>query len=132
MAIIENAFTKRESFSIAFPVIDDRDRRWLSLLGGCNNPGNTNCFFSGVVMDVTEQKHNDLRKSRFIGMVSHELKTPLTALKAYIQMLNTWAKKQKDHITIGALSKAERQVKKMLNMINNLLNLSGAESGRFI
>jgi signal transduction histidine kinase len=80
-------------------------------------------------MDFTEQKHNDLRKSRFIGIVSHELKTPLTALKAYIQMLNTWAKKQKDHFTIGALSKAERQVKKMLNMINGLLNLSGAESG---
>jgi PAS domain S-box-containing protein len=129
VSAIENAFTKRENFSIVFPVGDAGDRRWLSMLGGCNNTEDKNCYFSGVVMDVTEQKHNDLRKSRFIGIVSHELKTPLTALKAYIQMLNTWAKKQKDHFTIGALSKAERQVKKMLNMINGLLNLSGAESG---
>ena len=131
VSAIENAFTKRENFSIVFPVggVGDRDRRWLSMVGGCNNTENKNCYFSGVVMDVTEQKHNDLRKSRFIGIVSHELKTPLTALKAYIQMLNIWAKKQKDHFTIGALSKAERQVKKMLNMINGLLNLSGAESG---
>ena len=132
IASIENAFTKRENFSIVFPIITDGDHKhqWLSILGGCNNTEDNNCYFSGVVMDITEQKHNDLRKSRFIGMVSHELKMPLTVLKAYIQMLNTWAKKQKDHFTIGALSKAERQVKKMLNMINGLLNLSGAESGK--
>ncbi len=131
IAAIENAFTKRKSFSIVFPIADGGTKqRWLSILGGCNNTEDDNCYFSGVVMDITEQKHNDLRKSKFIGMVSHELKIPLTVLKAYIQMLNTWAKKQKDHFTIGALSKAERQVKKMLNMINRLLNLSGAESGK--
>ncbi|MCO5935484.1 ATP-binding protein [Mucilaginibacter sp. RB4R14] len=131
IATIENAFTKRKSFSIVFPIADgDTKQRWLSILGGCNNTEDDNCYFSGVVMDITEQKHNDLRKSKFIGMVSHELKTPLTVLKAYIQMLNTWAKKQKDHFTIGALSKAGRQVKRMLNMINGLLNLSGAEAGK--
>jgi len=132
IAAIENAFVKRENFSIVFPIIaiSGHKLRWLSILGGCNNTEDNNCYFSGVVMDITEQKHNDLRKSKFIGMVSHELRTPLTVLKAYIQMLNTWAKKQKDHFTIGALSKAERQVKKMLNMINSLLNLSGAESGK--
>jgi hypothetical protein len=129
---IENAFTKRENFSIVFPVIvvHTQEYRWLSMLGGCNNMEDNVCYFSGVVMDVTEQKHVDLRKSRFIGIVSHELKTPLTALNAYIQMLNNWAKKQKDHFTISALSKVERQVKKMLKMINGLQNLSGAESGK--
>jgi signal transduction histidine kinase len=45
-------------------------------------------------------------------------------------MLNNWAKKQKDNFTIGALSKVEKQVKKMLHMINSLLNLSGAEAGK--
>ena len=129
---IEDAFKKRENFSVEFPVItfDDKKHRWLNILGGCSNTDETSAFFSGIIMDITEQKHNDLRKSKFIGMVSHELKTPLTTLKAYIQMLNAWAKKQKDQFTIGALSKVEKQVKKMLNMINGLLNLSGAESGK--
>jgi len=132
IAAIEGAFTKGENFSIVFPItaVGPHERRWLSMLGGCNNREDNSCYFSGVVMDVTEQKHVDLRKSRFVSMVSHELKTPLTALNAYIQMLNNWAKKQKDHFTIGALSKAEKQVKKMLSMINGLLNLSGAESGK--
>ncbi len=81
-------------------------------------------------MDITEQKQNDIRRSKFIGVVSHELKTPLTALKAYVQMLSNWAKKQKDNFTIGALTKVDKQVRKMLNMINSLLNLSGAEAGK--
>ena len=81
-------------------------------------------------MDITEQKKNELKRSKFIGMVSHELKTPLTALKAYVQMLGTWAQKQKDSFAVGALSKVDKQVRKMLNMINSLLNLSSAEVGK--
>lgn len=132
VAAVENAFTKRTSFSVQFPVASagEKKHKWLSFIGGCSNKDEGTCYFSGIVMDITEQVHNDQRKSKFIGMVSHELKTPLTALKAYIQMLNNWAKKQKDQFTIGTLSKVEKQVKKMLNMINGLLSLSGAEAGK--
>jgi K+-sensing histidine kinase KdpD len=108
----------------------EKKLRWLSITGGFNTSDLSNNYFSGIVIDITEQKQNDLRRSKFIGIVSHELKTPLTALKAYVQMLNNWAKKQKDSFTIGTLSKVEKQVKKMLNMINSLLNLSGAEAGK--
>jgi two-component system sensor histidine kinase VicK len=37
-------------------------------------------------LDITEQKLDELRKNDFIGMVSHELKTPLTTIKAYTQV----------------------------------------------
>ena len=134
MDAIENAFKKQDQLYIEYPVsvLTDNRQRWLSVKGGFNSSGSGthNNYFSGIVMDITEQKENDLRRSKFIGMVSHELKTPLTALKAYVQMLNNWAKKQKDNFTIGALSKVEKQVKKMLNMINSLLHLSGAEVGK--
>ncbi|EHQ28886.1 PAS domain-containing sensor histidine kinase [Mucilaginibacter paludis] len=129
---IENAFKKQHTLYIEFPITGfaDQKQRWLNVTGGFSSSTATNSYFSGIIMDVTEQKQNDLRRSKFIGMVSHELKTPLTALKAYVQMLNNWAKKQKDNFTIGALSKVDKQVKKMLNMINSLLNLSGAEAGK--
>jgi signal transduction histidine kinase len=132
LAAVEHAITSHESLYIECPVIfpADKKHRWLSITGGFSNSDPGNNYFSGIVVDITEQKQNDLRRSKFIGIVSHELKTPLTALKAYIQMLNTWAKKQKDSFTIGALSKVEKQVRKMLNMINSLLNLSGAEAGK--
>jgi PAS domain S-box-containing protein len=129
---IETAFNKHENLYIEYPVTghNDHKHRWISITGGFSSSDTKNNYFSGIVVDITEQKQNDLRRSKFIGMVSHELKTPLTALKAYVQLLNTWAKKQKDSFTIGALSKVEKQVKKMLNMINSLLNLSGAEAGK--
>jgi signal transduction histidine kinase len=129
---IDSAFKKQHALYIEFPILarPDHKQRWLSVTGGFSSPKLGNNYFSGIIMDITEQKQSDLRRSKFIGMVSHELKTPLTALKAYVQMLNNWAKKQKDNFTIGALSKVDKQVRKMLNMINSLLNLSGAEAGK--
>ncbi|OKS86738.1 PAS domain-containing sensor histidine kinase [Mucilaginibacter polytrichastri] len=132
LSIVDNAFKLRTSFYAECPVVipPDRKTEWLSVTGGFNTSDKTNNYFSGIIVNITEQKQNDLRRSKFIGIVSHELKTPLTALKAYVQMLNTWAKKQKDNFSLGALSKVDRQVKKMLNMINSLLNLSSAEAGK--
>lgn len=132
LSIVDNAFKQRSNLYVECPVAiaSEEQTRWLSITGGFNTSDDTSSYFSGIVVDITEQKKNDLRRSKFIGIVSHELKTPLTALKAYVQMLNNWAKKQKDSFTLGALSKVERQVKKMLNMINSLLNLSSAEAGK--
>jgi signal transduction histidine kinase len=131
--VIETAIKTQNHVHIEFPIVVDsanEKQRWLSVTGGFSNSVENSGYFSGIILDITEQKQNDLRRSKFIGMVSHELKTPLTALKAYVQMLSNWAKKQKDNFTIGALSKVDKQVKKMLNMINSLLNLSGAEAGK--
>jgi len=132
LAAVENAVKLHVDLYIECPVMmpPEKKHRWLSITGGFGVSNINNSYFSGIVVDITEQKQNDLRRSKFIGMVSHELKTPLTALKAYVQMLNNWARKQKDNFSIGALSKVEKQVKKMLNMINGLLNLSGAEAGK--
>jgi signal transduction histidine kinase len=132
LTAVENALKNRGTLYIecAVMTLPDNKQRWLSITGGFNSSDVSDNYFSGIVVDITEQKQNDLRRSKFIGLVSHELKTPLTALKGYIQLLNNWAKKQKDHFTIGALSKVDKQVRKMLNMINSLLNLSGAEAGK--
>jgi signal transduction histidine kinase len=81
-------------------------------------------------MDVTEQKKDEQRKNDFIGMVSHELKTPLTSLKGYAQILHAKAKKNEDTFATNALSKVTDQVTKMTSMINGFLNLSRLESGK--
>lgn len=87
-------------------------------------------IFSGVVMDITEQKRDEIRKNDFIGMVSHELKTPLTSLSAYMQMLQLRAKKADDAFTTAALDQSVKQVKRMTTMINGFLNVSRLESGK--
>ncbi|MBE9583495.1 PAS domain-containing protein [Mucilaginibacter sp. JRF] len=85
---------------------------------------------NGTLQDITERKKDEQRKDDFIGMVSHELKTPLTSVTAYIQMLQMHARKNDDEFTGGALSKASLQIKKMTAMINGFLNVSRLESGK--
>ncbi|WCT10396.1 ATP-binding protein [Mucilaginibacter jinjuensis] len=85
---------------------------------------------SGVLQDVTEQRKDEQRKNDFIGMVSHELKTPLTSLTAIVQVLNSKLKSSEDNFISGALDKANIQVRKMSSMINGFLNISRLESGK--
>ena len=96
------------------------------------NEERTAIRFSGIIQDVTEQKKDEQRKNDFIGMVSHELKTPLTSLTAIIQVLNIKLEDNPDHFVPGALRKATAQVKKMANMINGFLNVSRLESGKIL
>jgi two-component system sensor histidine kinase VicK len=86
--------------------------------------------YTGMFIDITEQKQDEQRKNDFIGMVSHELKTPLTSLTAYVQLLQVRAKKTEDSFTTGALERANKQVKSMTAMINGFLNVSRLESGK--
>lgn len=83
-----------------------------------------------VSPDITERKLDEMRKNDFIGMVSHELKTPLTSLTAYVQMLHARSMKSEDKFSENALDKVNTQVTKMRNMINGFLNVSRLESGK--
>ena len=87
---------------------------------------------SKIARDITERKLDETRKNDFIGMVSHELKTPLTSLTAIVQVLNAKFKNSEDAFVAGALDKANLQVKRMSNMINGFLNISRLESGKIL
>jgi len=87
---------------------------------------------SGVLQDVTEQKKDEQRKNDFIGIVSHELKTPLTSIKALLQVAALKLKNLDDAFLKGAVEKANIQVKKMETMITGFLNVSRLESGKML
>ena len=85
---------------------------------------------SKIARDITEQKRDDQRKNDFIGMASHELKTPLTSLTALVQVLQLKLKASSDPFVPHALNKAHLQTKKMTSLINGFLNVSRLESGK--
>jgi PAS domain S-box-containing protein len=87
---------------------------------------------SKIARDITERKKDDIRKNDFIGMVSHELKTPLTSLNAIIQVAHAKLKNSEDTFLSGAMNKANIQVKRMSGMINGFLNISRLESGKIL
>jgi len=85
---------------------------------------------SKIARDITEKKLDETRKNDFIGIVSHELKTPLTSLTAMVQLLNSRLKNHEDPFVPNLLAKANIQVKKMNTMINGFLNIARLESGK--
>jgi len=85
---------------------------------------------SKITRDITEKKQEERRKNDFIAMVSHELKTPLTSMRSYIQVLLGRAKNNDDSFGINALTRANVQSKKMTNMIQDFLDLARLENGR--
>lgn len=86
--------------------------------------------FIGSFIDITEKKQDEQRKNDFISMVSHELKTPLTSMNSYIQVLEGRARKSGDELATGMLEKARKQAAKMTTLINGFLNISRLESGK--
>ena len=78
------------------------------------------------------------QKDEFISIVSHELKTPLTPLKALAQLLRLRLRRHReegrpldlDSLDVN-LRNIERQVDRMAGLVNDLLEVSRAGEGRF-
>lgn len=128
---VKGALNSGNRFDMEYRVTGFRDGkvRWLRGLGQVQPSGGKN-FFTGVLHNITERKQDELRKNDFIGMVSHELKTPLTSLNALLQVANLKLKNSEDDFLAGAVGKANIQVKRMTDMINGFLNISRLESGK--
>ena len=110
--------------------LETGERRWMRVAGKVRPDGEGSfSHIYAVVMDVTVQKEDEQRKNDFIAMVSHELKTPLTSITGYTQVLAKLFKNS-DGLAPRLLEKMERQVKKMSVMIDGFLNISRLEAGK--
>lgn len=85
---------------------------------------------SKIARDITSKKQEEARKNDFIAIISHELKTPLTSVKSYIQVLLAKARKEGADFSVNALTRAETQTNKMIYMINDFLSLARLEEGK--
>jgi PAS domain S-box-containing protein len=82
-------------------------------------------------IDIEAERRLNNKKDEFISIASHELKTPLTSLKAYIQLLDKLNREQAVSPQAGFfLSKAGLYVKRLEVLISDLLDVSKIESGK--
>ncbi|GAB2685123.1 hypothetical protein GCM10027037_03210 [Mucilaginibacter koreensis] len=88
--------------------------------------------FIGSCIDITDRKEDEQRKSAFISMVSHELKTPLTSTVSYVQVAQKKALTSSDTLVAGMMERAGKQLGKMTRMINGFLNVSRLESSQIL
>lgn len=88
-------------------------------------------FFLGIERDISREKSIDQAKSEFVSFASHQLRTPLTSVKWYTEMLlsgdagEVSAEQQKylREIYVGS--------KRMVSLVTALLNVSRIEMGTF-
>lgn len=86
--------------------------------------------FIAIRNDITKRKELERQKDDFIGIASHELKTPLTSLKGYVQLLHKRCDKYEDNSVMLFLGKIERQIDKINLLVQDLLDVTKIEAGR--
>jgi len=100
----------------------------------------SDAIVGGIVSmhDLTMEREAERQKDEFLSIVSHELKTPLTPLKALAQLLRLRLRRHREEgraLDLESLEAnlrtIERQVDRMSGLVNDLLEVSRAGQGRF-
>ncbi|MBK0379709.1 ATP-binding protein [Mucilaginibacter segetis] len=79
-------------------------------------------------LEIRQSKVIDEKKTEFISVASHEIKTPMTILKAYTQMAKATKEPLSDHLR-GVLDKIDQQSNKLITLVQQLLDISRMENG---
>ncbi|MDB5148818.1 MAG: hypothetical protein JWQ57_2838 [Mucilaginibacter sp.] len=87
-------------------------------------------FWVGTATDIEEQKKQLDLKDEFIGVASHELKTPLTSLKGYLQLVSVYKKEEVPPTVKQYIEKAGIALNKLQRLVNDLLDVSKIHAGR--
>lgn len=88
-------------------------------------------FFVGLERDITKAKAIDRAKTEFVSLASHQLRTPLTAIKWYVETLKeeggSWTRHEREY-----LDEVYKGNERMIELVNALLNVSRIEMGAFV
>ncbi|WP_426671517.1 PAS domain-containing sensor histidine kinase [Mucilaginibacter sp. McL0603] len=87
-------------------------------------------FWVGTATDIEDQKRELERKDEFIGVASHELKTPLTSLKGYLQLISMHKTDELPVMIKQYIGKANIAIKKLQFLVDDLLDVSKIKAGR--
>ena len=109
-----NIIGPQESFfSMQISPVMDQEDKLVSLIA--------------VFHDITELKKLEKIRAEFVANVSHELKTPLTAIKGFVETLKVSAKDDPVAL-VRFLDIIDKQTQRLESLVNDLLILSSIES----
>jgi len=105
------------SETIGAPLRDSEDR----LLG-----------FLAAGRDITDRLQAETAKQEFISVVSHELRTPLTSISASLELLKSGITESTGGHTASLIDIAHRNSKRLMRLINDILDAEKIRSGKMV
>ncbi|MGY5846489.1 PAS domain S-box protein [Salegentibacter sp. HM20] len=90
----------------------------------------------GTNTGIHKLKEEEQRKEDFLKMVSHELKTPVTSIKGYAQLLLSLLEKTGDEVAMGklplkpSLQRINHQINRLTRLISEILDLTRIEENK--
>jgi len=109
----------------------DGSKVWISLSVRSVRKKNGQVVVSrSMVVDITERKKLDQLKDEFIGLVSHELRSPLTVITGAVNTALTEAERLSPEETHQLLKDAALEAESLSHLLGNLLELSRMQANR--
>jgi len=96
-----------------------------------NNRGKV-IFFVGIERDITKEKQIDRAKTEFVSLASHQLRTPLSAINWYAEMLTSGDAGKLNNTQKKFVEEIYKGNQRMVDLVNALLNVSRLELGTFM
>jgi signal transduction histidine kinase len=92
-----------------------------------------NPYINGLVAnyrDISRQKALERQKEEFIAIASHELKTPVTSIKGYAQIIQTYFQHSEEKEVAALIDKLNNQVSRLTKLLENLLDVTKITAGQ--
>ncbi len=129
---IQQSLKNKEPFEAEFRIVTPSGEiRWLTTRASISyDTDGKPLRMLGATSNITHQKQIEQDKSDFLSMASHELKTPLTSMKIFIELLDR-------HLALTDLEKPKYfiarihdQANRLTELTNDLLDVSRIETGK--
>ena len=124
-------FEARSVFEVEFRMKHkDKTTHWCVLTGKPQYKEGNFAGYIGACVDITEQIQMQQQKDNFIAIASHELKTPVTTIKAYTQVLEMMMTENghtKEAVMVG---KMDLQLNRLIRLISDLLEVTKINAGK--
>jgi signal transduction histidine kinase/DNA-binding response OmpR family regulator len=111
--------------ALAHEVVVERDGRMLAVTAAAMEPTGGHVW---TVRDVSERARLERLKTEFVATASHELRSPLTSIKGFVELLSTSEgldPRQREFLDIVLVS-----TNRLVDLVNDLLDVARVEAGR--
>jgi PAS domain S-box-containing protein len=125
--ILDQALSHTGIFNTRFRIVraDTGAVRWMQGYGRViGTVGAVPVRMVGVLYDITESQDLEQQKDQFIAIASHELRTPVTAMKAYAEVLQDVLRKSGADRSFQLMRKLDGQINRLANLVRDLLDVT--------